>query len=346
MMNSFLMKSWLLKFFIFVIFLCPLTGYTQDTTSSTTPGLPFHYDTTSYPGTLKPLERIQPFDTARNRKRMRMVTASHILAYPTSMAALYFGWYKKYPQTRFHFFNDNHQWKQVDKVGHAYSAYIESYASMELWRWAGASRSQRVWIGGLSGAVYQTIFETLDGFSDGWGWSWGDFAANAAGSGILVGQELAWKEQRIHFKFSAHGKNYADPELNKHTVKIYGQSWQERIVKDYNGQTYWLSVNLKSFMKESSLPSWLSVAFGYGADGMFGAAYNAYTDELGNMTFNRSDIARYRQYYIAPDIDLTKIRTKNRLLKLALGALNVVKFPLPSIEYNSKQQFKFHLLHF
>lgn len=277
---------------------------------------------------------------------MRIITTAHILAYPAGMAGLYFGWYKQYPQTRFHFFNDNREWKQVDKVGHGYSAYVESYASMEVWRLAGASRSHRVWIGGLSGAVYQTIFETLDGFSEGWGWSWGDFAANIAGSGILIGQELAWKEQRIHFKFSAHGRTYADPELNKATVKVYGQTWAQRLIKDYNCQTYWLSVNLKSFMKESNLPPWLSVAFGYGADGVFGSKYNSYSDEFGNEIFNRTDIVRYRQYYIAPDIDLTKIRTKNKLLKLAFGALNILKFPLPSLEYNSKKEFKFHFLHF
>jgi hypothetical protein len=31
--------------------------------------------------------------------------------------------------------------------------------------------------------------------------------------------------------------------------------------KDYNGQTYWLSVNLHSFIKA---PKWLNLAIGYG----------------------------------------------------------------------------------
>ena len=64
------------------------------------------------------------------------------------------------------------EWKQVDKVGHFYSAYIESRASMELWRWTGIDRKKRIWIGGMSGAFYQTVIEILDGFSAGWGWSW------------------------------------------------------------------------------------------------------------------------------------------------------------------------------
>jgi hypothetical protein len=42
----------------------------------------------------------------------------------------------------------------------------------------------------------------------------------------------------------------------------------EQMLKDYNGQTYWLSVNLHSFYKGSKIPKWLNLAIGYGANGM------------------------------------------------------------------------------
>ena len=51
-----------------------------------------------------------------------------------------------------HSFNDIGEWKQIDKIGYAYSAYAESKASMELWRWTGIDRKKRIWIGGMSGA--------------------------------------------------------------------------------------------------------------------------------------------------------------------------------------------------
>ena len=39
----------------------------------------------------------------------------------------YFGlynlWYKNYPQTSFHFFNDIEEWNYMDKAGHIYSSY-------------------------------------------------------------------------------------------------------------------------------------------------------------------------------------------------------------------------------
>ena len=62
--------------------------------------------------------------------------------------------------------------------------------------------------GATAGLTFLTAIEVLDGFSDEWGFSLGDFAANA-GTGFLVGQELLWKEQRIVLKYSFHQTGYA-----------------------------------------------------------------------------------------------------------------------------------------
>ena len=279
------------------------------------------------------------------RKRTKIIAATNIIGYSGAMVGLYAAWYKNYPQSNFHSFNDIGEWKGIDKIGHAYSAYAESKASMELWRWTGIDRKKRIWLGGMSGAVYQTVIETLDGFSSEWGWSWGDFSANILGSGMLVAQELAWDEQRIQFKFSFHRKFYNDPILNQRSDKIFGNSTAERFLKDYNGQTYWLSANLKSFFPKSNLPAWLQISVGTGAEGLFGANENIGKDDNGTMNFNRTDIKRYRQWYLAPDVDLTKIKTNKKGIKVALNILNIVKFPMPSLEY-SNGRFKLNALTF
>jgi hypothetical protein len=329
--------------YVFLIFLFPFSISAQERTT----------DCTIVVAQIKPPLVYQGFSlaadaqyTTLNKKRVKLVAAANIIGYGATMIGLYSDWYKNYPQTNFHFFNDNHEWMQVDKVGHAYSAYIEGYGSMEMWRWAGMSRRKSAWIGGLSALAYQSIIETMDGFSAEWGWSWGDMGANFLGAGLLIGQELQWNEQRMKFKFSFHNKDYNSSDLKMRANALYGSSFTEQFIKDYNGQTYWLSANLKSFLPASNLPPWLAVAFGYGAEGMFGASSNIARDKAGNVTFDRSDIRRHRQYYIAPDIDLTKIRTKSKLLKLAFGALNAFKFPTPSFEYNSTGKFVFHFLHF
>jgi len=278
-------------------------------------------------------------------KRIKTVTAANIIGYGGSMIALYSAWYKDYPQSNFHFFNDNKEWNQVDKVGHAYSAYTESRVSMEMWRYAGLSRKKRIWIGGLSGAAYQTVIETLDGFSAGWGWSWGDFAANVFGSSMLVSQELAWNEQRILFKFSFHKKNYGDPILNERANELYGRSLAERMLKDYNGQSYWLSANVHSFFPQSSFPKWLNIAFGYGAEGMFGGEQNIWTSKKTGLTYNATNIKRTRQFFLSPDIDFSRIKTKSKFLKIGFFVLNSFKFPAPSLEMNGGKM-RFNWLHF
>lgn len=301
-------------------FFCLLFGYTSVAQDSVM----------TIPSSSRQLTRLS--DRQINR-RVKIIAATNVVGYSAAMVGLYAAWYKNYPQTNFHSFNDLPEWQQIDKIGHAYSAYAESKASMELWRWTGMDRKKRIWIGGMSGAFYQTVIEVLDGYSAEWGWSWGDFGANLIGSGMLVAQELAWDEQRIQFKFSFHRKSYNDPALNERSNKIFGSSTAERFLKDYNGQTYWLSANLRSFFPKSKIPAWLNISVGTGAEGMFGATENTGKDDNGNINFYRPDIKRYRQWYLAPDIDLTKIKTNRKGLKLAFRLLNIVKFPMPTLEY-------------
>ncbi|OJU23360.1 MAG: hypothetical protein BGN92_03335 [Sphingobacteriales bacterium 41-5] len=59
---------------------------------------------------------------------------------------------------------------------------------------------------GIREPGFLTVIEILDGFSNKWGFSWGDMAANVFGAGMFQGQQLLWNEQRIKFKFSFHKK--------------------------------------------------------------------------------------------------------------------------------------------
>ncbi|MEO6453145.1 MAG: DUF2279 domain-containing protein [Ginsengibacter sp.] len=285
--------------------------------------------------------RIYPF----NKKRIHLVGAANIIGYGTTLVGFNAAWYSQYPRSNFHFFNDNAEWLQVDKAGHVYGAYVGSRYSNELWRWSGMPRNQRIWISGLSGVAYETIIETLDGFSSQYGWSWGDFSANILGSSLFTAQELAWDDQRIKLKFSFHKKNYRGADLKARANNIFGKSEAERFVKDYNAVTDWVSIDISPFLNQSKLPHWLAVAFGYGAEGMFGARSNVAVDKNGIVTFDRSDIQRYRQWYLSPDIDLSKIKTNKRGLRFLLVVLSAFKFPAPSLEF-SRGNVKGHWLHF
>lgn len=265
------------------------------------------------------------------KTRKLMIAGLHVGVYAGSLVYLNEAWYKDYPRSKFHVINDFPEWLQVDKVGHAWSAYQLSRASYGGWRYAGIPEKKAVITAGLSGFAFLTIIETLDGFSEEWGWSWGDFGANLFGSGLFVGQQLGWKEQRISLKFSFHRMNYQDSTMNLASDIQFGSSNIERMLKDYNGQTYWLSFNLKSFLKSSKIPAWLNISVGYGATGMFGAKYNGYIDEETGQVIDLNHIERRRQWYLAPDIDFTRIKTNSKWMRTLFYCLNAFKIPTPTL---------------
>lgn len=286
-----------------------------------------------------------PLPGTQNKRRVWIVTGANLVGYGGVMAALAAAWYDNYTKTKLHSFNDSREWLQVDKVGHFYGTWIESRANNELWKWTGIERKKRIWISGLTSFAFQTTIEYLDGKSAEWGWSWADFGANILGSGSFIAQELAWDDQRIKLKWSFHKKSYSDALLNKRSDELFGKSLPERFLKDYNGQTYWASVNLKSFFPKTKLPGWLSVSVGYGAEGLFGGEENIARDENGSILFDRRDIKRHRQWYLAPDIDLSKIKTNKKGIKFILTVLSAFKFPTPSLEF-SNGKFSLNALHF
>ena len=144
-------------------------------------------------------------DTIPNfKKRQTIVAVSNLLLYTGSISALNKVWYANYPKTTFHLYNDGGEWLNMDKVGHAYSAYQISRLQFNTLKWAGVKPKKAVLYSSLTSIGYQTIIETLDGFSSGWGWSWKDMAANGLGTGLWASQQLAWGEQKVKLKFSTH----------------------------------------------------------------------------------------------------------------------------------------------
>jgi len=257
--------------------------------------------------------------------------------------ALNNAWYANYPRSTFHFYNDWKEWQQMDKAGHAWSSYQISNHTSKIWQWAGMEKKKAVIIGGVSGMAYLSIIEILDGYSDKWGFSIPDIMANTAGAGIYAAQELGWNEQRITIKLSYSPYHYGT--LSNRANELFGSGDAEKVLKDYNGQTYWASVNIKSFFPDSHFPSWFNIALGYGAMTMLGGYENTWTTASG-MTINRTDIPRYKRLLLSADIDLTRIKTKNKTLKTVFSLVNVLKIPAPTVEWNGMGKLRFHPLFF
>ncbi len=278
-----------------------------------------------------------------NKTKFWVVAGTHTALWAGSYIALDKAWYSDYPKEHFHFFNDNKEWNQMDKWGHVWTAYQISSLSTEMWRWTGLKNKTSVWLGGASAIAYQGVIEIQDGFSKEWGFSWGDIGANTLGAGAYVAQELCWGEQRIQVKLSYWPYDYPDEFIQRRN-NLFGNSMPERFLKDYNSQTYWISANLHSFWKQSRIPKWLNVSFGYSADLMVGGMANSWTDKDGTI-HNYSYIPRTRHYYLSPDVDFSKIKTNSKLLRGVFFALNMIKVPAPTLEF-SKGKFRFRALYF
>jgi hypothetical protein len=273
-------------------------------------------------------------DSLNKARRNAVVIAESALA-SGALVGLSQVWYDDYEKSGFHFVNDNIQWLQMDKAGHVYSAYHLGRFGYDALAWAGVRENDRLIYGSTLGFAFLSGIEILDGYSAGWGASWGDIAANAGGTVLFVGQQLLWKEQRIIPKFSFHTTPYASAR-----PEVLGETVSEQLLKDYNGQTYWLSINLHSFMKSSEFPKWLNLAVGYGAEGMITGQ-----DRLVNTVF-LPEKERFRQFYLSVDVDLSRIDTKSHFLKTVFSVFNTIKIPAPALEINTKGITKGHLVYF
>ena len=277
-----------------------------------------------------------------NKSRLTIAIAGSAAVWAASYIALDQAWYGDQPRTSFHTFNDIKEWQQADKAGHIWSAYQMSRVTTEMWKWTGMKKKHAVLAGAASGIAYQSIIEIQDGFAPDWGFSWSDMLANVVGAAAFAGQELTWKDQRIQIKYSYHSADHP-AELMARTNDLFGTSLAEQMLKDYNGQTYWMSSNLYSFFG-GKIPKWLNLAVGYHAEGMYGGFENKWTDESGDV-IDRTDIPRTRHWILSPDIDLTKIPTRKKGIRALFLIMNMIKFPAPAISI-SQGKISGHWLYF
>ena len=263
-----------------------------------------------------------------NKKRKNILLISEASAYTIALSGLNQLWYADYPRRSFHFINDNQEWLQMDKMGHMSSSYYMGVAGIKAYEWAGFSRKESIWYGGMTGSLFLTVIEVLDGTSKQWGASSGDLIANTMGSAFCVSQALWWNEQRVQLKYSYRPTKWAEKNPEQ-----LGSNHLERALKDYNGQTYWLSFNMYSFLQKDHIPEWLSVSLGYGAHFMS----QPYPKE-------GKPVWRKRQYYLSLDIDLNRIKTNSKFVNSVLHTFGFLKFPMPTLEMRDGK-FYFHTLY-
>ena len=263
-----------------------------------------------------------------NKKRLSTLIVGTSTAYTATMIGLHQVWYSSFDKQPFTFFNDSKEWFQMDKAGHAYSTFQISQFGSNALQWTGLSKKKSDRIAVLSSFIMVSSIEMFDGYSTGYGASASDLIANALGGSLYLGQQMLWNEIRIHPKFSFHQTNLANQR-----PALLGSNLGQEIIKDYNGQTYWLSFDMDKF---TPFPKWLNLAIGYGGHEM---VYANKEEGIAN------GYAPYRQLYFSIDFDLTGVRTNSRGIKALLYIANMIKLPSPTLEI-SQGRLKSHAFYF
>ncbi|HLL95231.1 MAG TPA: DUF2279 domain-containing protein, partial [Spirosoma sp.] len=169
------------------------------------------------------------------------VVAGTAAFYTITLLLLRKQWYNK--KVPFHRFNDNGEWLQMDKVGHSATTYCMSRGGYELMRWSGVNERASILTGGLLALLFQTTLEVYDGHAEGWGFSQGDMLANVAGTALFMGQQYGAGQQVVSMKYGFRKTIFPPYRPN-----LLGKTTGQQMLKDYNGQQYWLSVNLASVL--------------------------------------------------------------------------------------------------
>lgn len=273
-----------------------------------------------------------PDPSGINKGRLAGVIIGSAAFYSLTLLLLGKTWYKK--RVKFHTFNDNGEWLQMDKLGHATTAYAMSRGGYELFRWSGVDERASVITGGLLALLFQSTIEVFDGYSEGWGFSKGDMLANIGGTALFVGQQVAFNNQPVNLRYGFRKSIYAQYRPN-----LLGETVGVQMLKDYNAQQYWLSVNLASVLPVGpSFPRWLNLDAGYSASGMTGGHENP---PLFGADGHEIKFQRYRQFYLSPDADLSRLPI-NTSVQRFVGTAQFFKLPAPSVEFNGRSGVHFH----
>ena len=256
-----------------------------------------------------------------NKKQLQKVFLAEGVLYAGGMTGLGFLWYKDSDSQPFQFFDDSQQWLQMDKIGHVFTAYQLTDINYKILKTAGLSPKKAMLYSSIGSTAMMLPIEIFDGFSKNYGASWSDAVANTIGA-FLPYQQFIFDQNYMYPKFSFSPSSYAN--LRPSTL---GTSYVEQLIKDYNGQTYWISTDFNLLSRSNKFPNWLQFSVGYSGNEM---VYGSPQENL-EKGYNAN-----RQWLLSLDVNFSKIEAEQKWLKVLLNIINTVKIPFPAVEWNGK----------
>ncbi|NLT49996.1 MAG: DUF2279 domain-containing protein [Ignavibacteria bacterium] len=217
-------------------------------------------------------------------------------------------------KAEFKFMND---WKYalwIDKLGHFYGTYLQSFAFSSGFEASGFHTEESAWYGASCALALQLYIEVQDGYGPQWGFSPGDAVSDLLGSSYFV------------LKYYYPYLNNFQPRVSYYPSKEYlnRTNNDHNIMDDYEGQKLWLSIRIKNLLPESVAeywPSFLMLSIGY-------AVKN-----------HQPDGYKENEFYIAFDIDAEEIPLFGKGWQFVKNTLNYLHFPLPGLRISPGLKF-------
>lgn len=239
--------------------------------------------------------------------------------YSASMIGLNEIWYKSHPRSEFHFFDDSKEWMQMDKVGHIYTSWHLTRVGYNYFQSKNLPKNKSLLFGAITSTIMMAPIEWLDGYSTAYGASTSDIIANLSGTLLFAIHKSLNDHNLIKLKYSYWPSQFADER-----PEVLGENTLTRLIKDYNAQHYWISVDLSKV--HNSIPKWINLAFGYSANGMVHAR---------SEVNSNSGYFSYREYFLALDLDLSNLKYRNQFQKILINTLDMVHIPFPALRFTS-----------
>jgi len=248
-------------------------------------------------------------------------------------------WYNAY--TGFHFFDDLYEWEFLDKFGHFFTSF---HIGLFFYKIFGDQNNlnpslRKKWVC-FSGFVLLLPIEILDGFSMNYGASPADLMANGLGALFCYSHITYQVLSHTIPKFSFHPTS-----LSIIRPELLGSNIFQQTIKDYNGQTYWLPLDVNKMVNAKILPDWLMLTVGYGAEGLLGGHDNVW-ETKSKETKDYSSVVRTRRLFLSLDINANHFRDKSKLWNYLFSPFVIIKFPAPTIEFNFERGLIFHPIYF
>ncbi|GEM_PF-315346 len=230
----------------------------------------------------------------------------------------------------FHVIEDADYQHDFDKAGHMFGGYYTSYFFDQAYRWAGIDTVESNLLGAFSGALYELYVELEDGFAQGWGFSRGDAKSDIAGAAFyLLNQRVPF------FKYFKYKWSYfpSDKYLNNQPDAM-GEKLT--FIEDYTGQSYWMSADVHSMMKDAGLnpwwPKWLNLAVGLSGTGL-----GPIDTRPGHDIYD----LHFLTWLVSLDYDFSKIipESSSGIWNFVRHSLDYWHFPAPAYEISPEHRF-------